>query len=322
MRKNVWSLCLVMGISLAMTMPALAGTWQEDSVGWYYQNDDGSYQKNGWFQDGDGKWYYFDANGYMLTNTITPDGYQVGSDGAMISNDTSASTGRNDEFPLRGTVGYQPGLEAGSAVLFRNNPEYAQINTFKLTYINSNKVLIYLAGLQPGGDPMTAEEMAVVNAVRDFVNSFDWKNASEYERAAYAAEYVAERCVYKETNIKYDGMNENSVYSVLINGVSVCDGFADAYHLLTRAVGLKSVYISNAGHAWNYVMVDGSWYEVDISSISQIGRTVEYGYSIRGEVEYDLSKPAPEEDINNYLWVEKGLELQYNPEIPSQPLYN
>lgn len=321
MRKNVWSLCLVMGISLAMTMPALAGTWQEDSVGWYYQNDDGSYQKNGWFQDGDGKWYYFDANGYMLANTTTPDGYQVGSDGAMISNDTSASTGRNDEFPLRGTVGYQPGLEAGSAVLFRNNPEYAQINTFKLMFINNNKVLIYLAGLQPGGDPMTAEEMAVANAVREFVNSFDWKNASDYEKAAYAAEYLANKCTYIDADLA-DGMNVNSSYSALVKGASMCDGFADAYHVLTRAVGLKSVHVWNYTHAWNYVMIDGVWYRMDTSDVSQMGRSTWKPSSIEKEAAEYLKEPVPEEDINTYLWVEKGLELQFDPEGPSQPLYN
>lgn len=30
----------------------------------------------GWMQSG-GNWYYLDYNGYMLFNTITPDGYFV-----------------------------------------------------------------------------------------------------------------------------------------------------------------------------------------------------------------------------------------------------
>lgn len=312
---------MAVGCSCLLAVPAVAGTWQQDYVGWYYQNDDGSYQKNGWFQDRDGKWYYFDANGYMLANTTTPDGYQVGNDGAMIGNDTSVSTGVDEEFPLRGTVGYEPGIEEGSAVLFRNNPEYAQINTFKLMFINNNKVLIYLAGLQPGGDPMIAEEMAVANAVKDFVNSFDWKNASDYEKAAYAAEYLANRCLYIDADLA-DGMNVNSSYSALIKGASMCDGFADAYHVLTRAVGLKSVHVWNYTHAWNYVMVDGMWYKMDVSNIAQLGRSTWKPSSIEKETAEYLKEPALEEDIKNYLWVEKGLELQYNPEIPSQPLYN
>ncbi|MFQ8840656.1 MAG: hypothetical protein ACLR8P_06750 [Clostridium fessum] len=31
-----------------------------------------------------GKWYYLDVNGAMLVNTTTPDGKQVGEDGALL----------------------------------------------------------------------------------------------------------------------------------------------------------------------------------------------------------------------------------------------
>lgn len=72
---------LVMVASMGFT--AYAGQWQQDTIGWWYQNDDGSYPVNQW-QEIDEKQYYFDTNGYMLSNTTTPDGYQVGADGAWI----------------------------------------------------------------------------------------------------------------------------------------------------------------------------------------------------------------------------------------------
>ena len=67
------------------------GWFQENGI-WYYLNpvDDGTYgtMRTGW-QIIDGKAYYFNASsegvtGAMLANTTTPDGYQVGADGAMI----------------------------------------------------------------------------------------------------------------------------------------------------------------------------------------------------------------------------------------------
>lgn len=54
-----------------------------EGKGWWYMNTDYSYPANCW-KEIDGKYYYFDANGYMLENTTTPDGYKVGSDGAWI----------------------------------------------------------------------------------------------------------------------------------------------------------------------------------------------------------------------------------------------
>lgn len=37
---------------------------------------------NGWMQDTDGKWYYFNLAAYMVADDTTPDGYYVGADGA------------------------------------------------------------------------------------------------------------------------------------------------------------------------------------------------------------------------------------------------
>lgn len=75
---------VILGISLSMFVPviALAG-WEKDNVGWWYKHKDGSYPKAGWEQI-EGKYYYFDENGYMLHDSITPDGYVVGTDGAWI----------------------------------------------------------------------------------------------------------------------------------------------------------------------------------------------------------------------------------------------
>lgn len=66
---------------------ALAGVWNQDNIGWWYQEDDGTYPANEWKwidgnNDGNAECYYFDANGYLLTAANTPDGYQVDESGA------------------------------------------------------------------------------------------------------------------------------------------------------------------------------------------------------------------------------------------------
>ena len=82
---------------------SLSSTWVQDDAGWWYRNPDQSYPASCW-QQIDGKWYYFNEYGYMvtgwvlwndiwyycgadgamLTDTVTPDGYTVGGDGAWI----------------------------------------------------------------------------------------------------------------------------------------------------------------------------------------------------------------------------------------------
>ena len=76
---------LSLTVSLAtIPMTAYASQWQQDSTGWKVQADDGTYLMNQWYQNTDGKWYYIGADGYMMVNTVTPDGYQVDNNGVWI----------------------------------------------------------------------------------------------------------------------------------------------------------------------------------------------------------------------------------------------
>ena len=61
---------------------AMATGWIYVANTWYYLNMDGS-MAVGWIQIS-GKWYYLRSDGAMLANTVTPDGYVVGVDGAWI----------------------------------------------------------------------------------------------------------------------------------------------------------------------------------------------------------------------------------------------
>lgn len=72
---------IAVGLSVFLSFASFAGEWQQDTTGWWYSEDDGSFPMNQW-QEIDGKQYYFNEKGYMLSDTTTPDGYKVGADGA------------------------------------------------------------------------------------------------------------------------------------------------------------------------------------------------------------------------------------------------
>ena len=56
--------------------------WVQDGDRWRYIAKDGYYAANGWQQDTDGRWYYFDMAAYMVADDYTPDGYYVDASGA------------------------------------------------------------------------------------------------------------------------------------------------------------------------------------------------------------------------------------------------
>lgn len=87
-------------IALSCSIVSMAGEWRQspkDGVAtWWYDNQDGTYAKNGWTQI-DGSWYYFDESGWMLSNTTTPDGYFVAVNGAWTSEVAQTS---EQQFPI------------------------------------------------------------------------------------------------------------------------------------------------------------------------------------------------------------------------------
>ena len=72
-------------VATANAAKDLDGTWYQNSYGWWYQLEDGTYMKSG-FKVIDGKTYFFDQYGYMITGWEMIDGYWYYFDasGAMV----------------------------------------------------------------------------------------------------------------------------------------------------------------------------------------------------------------------------------------------
>lgn len=73
--------------TLCLSFTSMAGQWHQDMNGWWYENNDGSYCRNGWYwldgnQDGEAECYYFGNKGYMINAFGHVDGYEVNEDGA------------------------------------------------------------------------------------------------------------------------------------------------------------------------------------------------------------------------------------------------
>ena len=81
-KKCLITIVLAATLTLSSAFSSLAGQWMQDGIGWWWQEDDGSYTVNE-CQYINGKYYYFDENGYMLHDTMLGD-FQIGSDGARV----------------------------------------------------------------------------------------------------------------------------------------------------------------------------------------------------------------------------------------------
>lgn len=108
----------------------------------------------------------------------------------------------------------------------------------------------------------SAETLAIEKEIRDFLNSFDWKNASDYEKAVHIARRV--------NKAEYDNTTNscNLAYGCLVEGKALCDGFVNAANLLAWCVDLPStpVVAISANHTYMAYCINGVWLSHEATS--------------------------------------------------------
>ena len=85
---------------------------------------------------------------------------------------------------------------------------------------------------------------------------------TEYEKELYLHDTLARTVTYSEST------HAHNAYGALVEGIAVCEGYAEAFQYLLHRVGIQSFIITgNAGgpHAWNMVRIDGNYYQVDLT---------------------------------------------------------
>ena len=117
--KKAKTLVVTVFFSAVISMTAFAGEWKHEPAGWWYLNDDGSYPAKCW-KVIDTKQYYFNEQGYLVTNSITPDGKRVDSNGEIIQESDKANTPAPTQAPANGN--YDKEIETKLNELDKNKP--------------------------------------------------------------------------------------------------------------------------------------------------------------------------------------------------------
>ncbi|MGN0367817.1 MAG: transglutaminase domain-containing protein [Wujia sp.] len=77
------------------------------------------------------------------------------------------------------------------------------------------------------------------------------------DKALMAHDLVCANVLYVE------GTYDQSLYSAVLLGKTVCAGYTKLFSVLANAAGLDCVGITSNSHAWNRILLNGMWYNVD-----------------------------------------------------------
>ena len=73
--------------------------------------------------------------------------------------------------------------------------------------------------------------------------------------------YIADTRQITQNNASF--FEAHSLYGAVMNGTAVCEGYAKFANILLNKSGIEANLIVSNSHAWNYVKVNGNYYQLD-----------------------------------------------------------
>ena len=99
------------------------------------------------------------------------------------------------------------------------------------------------------------------------------KLSTDYEKEKYVYDAIIDATEYD-----IDASVNQSPYSALVNGKSVCAGYARAFQYIMIRLGVPTYYCAgmSKGHAWNIVKLENGYYHVDLTWDEENNSSYEY----------------------------------------------
>ncbi|MCR4593427.1 MAG: hypothetical protein K5761_00030 [Clostridiales bacterium] len=133
-----------------------------------------------------------------------------------------------------------------------------------------------------------SEVVSSYNQMMNIVSSLEVNGFNRYEKVKSIHDWISNNAEYDDS---YNAPMAHHPTGIFLNGLAVCEGYAEAFKLLCDREGIPCVIVSGLGnggaHEWNYVqMEDGKWYGLDVTwddqTTSQYSPGIYYDYFLTG----------------------------------------
>lgn len=132
----------------------------------------------------------------------------------------------------------------------------------------------------------------------EIVESVINENQSEDEKIKALHDYLAEHILY-DTNEDFRNLS-HTAYGAIVDGVAVCDGYAEAFKYLLDKIGIESVVVFGEAvddgsdftykenHAWNIVEQEDGYYHYDLTwNDDDLNRKIHYDYYKKNDTYFE-----------------------------------
>lgn len=147
--------------------------------------------------------------------------------------------------------------------VYNDHPELFWLETgYSCRYSRSGKCVGITLQFSVEAEEL-AEFRSTFNTQANRILNQAWYLADDYEKEKYVHNRLLELVEYQS-----GAPMSQSAYSALVNGKTVCAGYARAFQYLMQQLGIPCYYCtgySGENHAWNIIYLYGEYYNVDLT---------------------------------------------------------
>ena len=185
-------------------------------------------------------------------------------------------------------------LEQVLLAVYNDHPEFFWLDTnYKYEYNPSGVVLMVTLQFNETVDTIIDKKDLFEKRSQEIIESIQ-EESDEYKK-----ELLLYNKLLNEITYDRDAENNQSAYSAIVNGRTVCAGYARAFQYLMCRMGIPTYYctgITNENHAWNIVKLSDGYYNVDVTwDDSEQGR---YLYFNKSDIDFSKDHQRKELSIN------------------------
>lgn len=132
-----------------------------------------------------------------------------------------------------------------------------------------------------------AQENAVDERIDEVIEDFNFDAfTTQRQKIDTIYNFITDNVTYDYKNLEVESYKlKYTAYAALINGTSVCQGYALLFYRLARECGLKTRVVTgksrNQNHAWNIVEIGSNYYYLDSTWDAGVEET-SYEYYLKG----------------------------------------
>ena len=203
-----------------------------------------------------------------------------------------------------------------------NHPQYYFIGNGSATYSSNSEICLRMYHLMVNGEKRAKITNQLFDKLDGWIEDVNSRASTTYEKELLANKLLCEQNIYErqyenppDGGLPYD----QSLYSVVLLGKTVCAGYALGFCAMMNAMNIETTVALSITHAWNVVRFDdGNHYAVDVcwndtdSTPAYVNKYLNIGERIMSETNSRRESHTYEKPYD--AWIPAIAKESYNPE--------